>query len=325
MRKVKLALIFVLFLWQMALSQQIPLFTQYSEYQGLLNPSAVLNDYFLYEYNLTMGASVRNQWIGIDGSPKTQALRGEYMYDTGNTFNFLFGGYALNHQTGPISFTGLYGRVAGLMTDYDPLYGGLSVGLSGGLVQYRVDVSELRQLYPDDILTSVNQTKFFPDVGVGITYYRQMKESIFRGDNVYIGLSIPQVLGLDLQFKDDTGEFDIRRVPHYFAFLSYYKIISEDSFLEFSNWTKFVANAPINYDFNVRYQLNRNIWIGAGASTAGIGHFEFGLLLDNTLGIWDNRLKIAYGYDPSFNTYGARFGHSHEINVSMAIDTKSRY
>ncbi len=325
MRKNLLPIFFFVFLCQISRAQQLPLFTQYSEYQGLLNPSAVLNDYFLYEYNLTMGMSVREQWIGVPGSPQTQAIRGEYMVNTGQAFNFLFGGYLMNHTTGPISFTGIYGRVAGLMTDYDPVFGGLSIGISGGLIQYRVDVEELRRLYPDDILTYQSQTKFFPDVGVGATYYRRMQEGWFKDDNIYIGISAPQVLGLNLQFRDDNGEFNIKRVPHYYGFLSYYKYISSVSYLEFSTWGKFVPSAPTNFDFNIRYQINHLLWIGAGASTAGIGHFEFGLLFDDLLAGWDNRVKVAYAYDPSFTTYGARFGNSHELNISLALDTASKW
>jgi len=147
-----------------------------------------------------------------------------------------------------------------------------------------------------------------------------MQKGWMKDDGIYIGVSIPQVLGLELQFRDESGQFQVQRVAHYYAFLSYYKYMADDSFLEFSNWTKYVPGSPVNYDFNVRYQINNLIWIGGGLSTAGIGHTEFGVLLDNFLGGKDNRVKIAYAYDPSFTTYGARFGNSHEINISVAID-----
>ena len=44
------------------------------------------------------------------------------------------GGYLINDQTGPTGFTGAYGRFAGIISD-DPYFGGLSFGISLGVVQ----------------------------------------------------------------------------------------------------------------------------------------------------------------------------------------------
>ena len=80
------------------------------------------------------------------------------------------GGFLVNDQTGPTGFTGAYGRIAGIVTD-DPTYGGLSIGLSAGMVQYRVKSSDIILRDANDQLGTVDQNQLFPDVGLGVFFY----------------------------------------------------------------------------------------------------------------------------------------------------------
>ncbi|MEM6967665.1 MAG: type IX secretion system membrane protein PorP/SprF, partial [Bacteroidota bacterium] len=123
-------------------AQQLPLFTQYRQNIGILNPAAINSDFHLNEHRISFGASYRNQWIGFDATPVTQTIRGEYVYDGGTGVGLQFGGYLINDQTGPTGFTGVYGRLGGILTE-DATYSGLSFGLNIGAVQYRVNASEL--------------------------------------------------------------------------------------------------------------------------------------------------------------------------------------
>ncbi len=316
----KILLFFSLFLvseWVSA--QQIPLFTQYREQAGIINPAAVNADYFLYEHNVGFGGSYRKQWAGIAAAPTTQTLHGQYMYAEQGAFSWIAGGYLVNDQTGPTGFTGAYGRVAGIITD-DPYYGGLSFGLSFGAVQYRVDVNEIRLRELNDILTADNQAKIFPDFGLGAYFYRQLDGGGFLdGNHVYAGVSIPQVFGLNLQFKDDTGEFSIERVQHFYAQAGMYAYFDNESFLEPSIWVKYAPNAPVNVDFNIRYQLQSNFWLGTGLSTAGNVHLEMGYLVRDFISD-DSNFKIGYGFDYSFSSFGPEAGSTHEINLAYTFE-----
>ena len=62
-----------------------------------------------------------------------------------------------------------------------------------------------------------------------------------------------------------------------------------------------------------------NFWIGAGSSISGNFHAEFGFLLGENLG-FDNTIKIGYGYDYSYSTFGPAVGGTHELNISYSID-----
>lgn len=293
-------------------AQQLSLFTQYRENATIINPAAMESDFLAYGQRMTIGASYRSQWNDISGHPTTQALRFSFVGDKSGA-SLIGGGYIMNDQTGPTGFTGAYGRL-GVVISGDPEYSGLVVALSAGIVQFRVDADELNLRDPD-ILGSTNRTELFPDIGAGLYFYQMTKSD----GMLYAGLSVPQVAGIDLVFKNDFGEFDIQRVQHYYGTFGYYHFFRNDGFIEPSVWFKYVDGAPINADFNFRYQTSSSIWLGAGVSTGGNFHFETGFNLGENMGLYNN-LKIGYGYDYSYSTFGPGAGDTHEIQISYSFD-----
>ena len=302
-------------------SQQLPLFTQYRENHALINPATVNSDYMLYEYNFSMGLSVRSQWVDQKDTPRTGVFRGEYIFKDTRGTGLLVGGHLINDRTGPTIHSGAYARIAGLISD-DPYFGALSVGLSVGLAQYQVKTSGLFVLEQGDILTEFDQSKMAPDVSVGVFYYKRLD----NGDNIYAGISSPQIIGLDLTFRgpgrngvESFGEFTTKRNRHLYALFGFYKFLDDYSFIEPSIWIKQVDNAPIHVDANLRYQMSKNFWIGFGGSSSKTAHGEIGVLIGDNLG-WGGNIKIGYGYDYSFSSVGAFFGPSHEINIGFTLD-----
>lgn len=298
-------------------AQHLPLFTQYRENLSIINPGAINHDYMLYEHSLSFGVSYRTQWTDVENSPETQVLRGDYIFADNGAVGLIAGGYILNDQTGPTGMTGVYGRVGGILTD-DPYYGGLSLGLSFGLVQYRVNGSEIRLRELNDVLLGNDDSQLFPDVGFGVYYYKLISGGILDDSRVYGGISVPQVFGLDLEFENDAGQYKLGRVQHFYGLLGLYKYFRDDSFIEPSVWIKYVPNAPVNVDFNLRYQFPGSFWLGTGLSTAGNAHLEAGFLLGENLG-FDNNFRIGYGLDYSFQSFGPTVGSTHEINLSYTI------
>ena len=298
-------------------AQHLPIFTQYRDNIGIINPAAVSGDYFAFDHNLSFNASYRQQWVDLEAAPRTQTIQGSYLIDDRGGIGMIAGGYLINDQTGPTGFTGVYGRFAGIISD-DPYFGGLSFGLSLGVVQYRVNVSQLRLREQNDILTMDDQARIFPDAGLGVYFYRQLESGIFSGDYAYAGISVPQVVGLDLEFRDDEGEFFIERVQHVYGLLGIQKYFDNDNFLEPTVWIRYAPNAPINADFSLKFQMQGKLWLGLGLATSGIFHAETGLIIGENLG-FENNFKIGYNFDYSFNTFGPFVGTTHEFNVSYTL------
>ena len=295
-------------------AQQLSLFTQYRENATLINPAAMESDFLAFGQNLSFGANYRAQWVGLNNAPTTSTIRGSYLNKDMSGVAIMAGGHIINDQTGPTGFTGLYGRIGGVLSG-DPEYSGFAVGLSVGYVQFRVDASEVRLREDNDILGDQNQNQWHPDVGLGLFYYTTVGDQ----DYFYGGVSVPQILGLDLSFQDQNGEYFVQRVRHFYGLLGFYKFFGNDSFLEPSMWVKYAPNVPVNVDINLRYQLPGGLWVGAGGSSASTMHGEVGFLIGRNAGL-DNLVKVGYGYDYSFSSFGPTVGSTHEINVSISLD-----
>lgn len=310
-------LVALLCLSSVAQAQQLSLFTQYRENATLINPAAMENDFLAWGQNLTFGANYRSQWSDIANGPRTQSVRASYIHDESSGASLMGGGYLLSDQTGPTGFTGLYGRL-GVVISGDPEYSGLAVALSAGIVQYRIDADEIKLRDQDDVLGNSNQTELFPDVGVGLYFYNMLGGAL-DGDMFYAGFSVPQVAGLDLTFQEENGDYSIQRLRHFYGMAGLYKFFRNDGFLHPSVWIKYVEGAPINADFNLMYQTPAALWVGTGISTAGNFHFEAGFNLGENVGLYNN-IRIGYGYDYSFSTFGPAVGNTHELQVSFSFD-----
>ena len=306
-------------------AQQLPLFTQYREYQGMINPAAINSDYFNWEHNLSIGASYRNQWTNLSGSPKTMALRGEYVMSE----NLLAGAYILNDQTGLIGLTGIYGRLAGMISfdnnsnNYNRNGSSssnlLSFGLNIGYVQYRIKGDDIKLPDPNTPINYSNSTKYHPDVGLGIFYKTELNLMDF-----YAGISIPQVFGFNLEFEKNGETIQYERVRHYYGQIGCYKNFADGVFIEPSIWFKYTPNTPLNIDINIRYLQQGRFWFGGGVSQS----FEQGTLMNLEIGIYAfnatseyRNIKIGYGFGRPIGNLG-EFGNTHEINVSYLLDTK---
>lgn len=295
-------------------AQQLSLFTKYRETATMINPAAMESDWLTYGYNMSFGANYRRQWVGQENTPETQSIRFSYInpYKTGATFTA--GGYLLNDQTGPTGYTGFYGRI-GTVISREPESYGISVGLSAGYVGYRIRSSELVVRQEGDPLTGVDQSQSHPDLGLGVFAYGLMNDDHM----LYGGVSVPQLLGFDLTYQNDNGEYDVTRVRHYYGMAGWYWFTGSDSFLEVSTWVKYVEGAPLNADLSLRYQLPSAPYVGFGLSTAKNFHFEAGVNVGQSYNA-DTNFRIGYGYDYSFESFSPTFGGTHEIQLAVSLN-----
>lgn len=311
-----------------AFAQQLPLFTQYRDSWTQLNPATPYNGYINYEHKLAIGISHRQQWFDADliGAPVTSLIQFQYVSEAQN---FHTGGYILNDQTGDIGTTGIYGNFAyQLGLGKGRVDQTLSIGLNGGLVQYRVDIPDGLRTH-NGVGNTFSETIWYPDFGVGMFYNYD--------DRFYTGVSIPQVMGLNLTLRNDANPddaFDITRVRHYYAVIGGYFDFdffeNESSFLEPSIWIRYVDNVPLSVDVNLRYKPSDYFWIGAGIGSASIYsgirdqdivdplkkvlHLEAGVVAPR-LSKKDGNLKIGFGYDVQLSEYLVNFGNSAEVHV----------
>ena len=301
-------------------AQQLPIFNQYREYYGYINPASINMDFFAAvdrEAFHSYGASHRRQWIGnTNFSSNTSMARGESFFELGPSVGITAGGFLMNDNIGATSFTGIYGRGSVYVGNLQGSFFG--IGFTGGAVNHTLDLNDLYVVDQDDQIISYERlSSISPDLGVGIFGVLDLDRT---GDMLlYGGASIPQVLGLRISF-DRFEQYDYDQLRHYYAHLGFYKETSyrDYSFIEFSVWGKYIANLQPHLDFNFRYQIIRQFWFGAGYSTAKAIIAETG----TNFAIGDSRyLKIGYGFSTPFGVrYGQYTGSTHEVNLSIIIE-----
>jgi type IX secretion system PorP/SprF family membrane protein len=308
-------------------AQQLPYQTQFRQLYGYINPASVSSDYFLYEYNTTINASYRMQWIRNPQTPRTFHVSGEYIHDNqskrrrGSGFNLAAGGMLLRDRVGPLSLTGTYARFASLFAE-DPYLGAFSAGFSFGMTQYRLLSDRILWESPDDPqipIDDISTTQ--PEIGAGIYYFKRLKRGRLTGDNFYAGLSVPQLWAAHAVIPSLGNKVPLTRIPHLYMTGGWYHFFNEESFLEIGVWAKYVRGAKPNVHLTARFQPMRSFWVGGGLNLNGLAHLEAGFNLPGFIDE-DGSLKIGYAFDYNITAFDLPFGSSHELHVSYLLDTR---
>lgn len=293
-------------------AQQLPLFTQYREMQGIVNPAAISRDFIRLKHNVLIGTSYRRQWIDAPQAPATLMVNAEWLKEMGNV-HFIEGAHLIEDKVGKESTTSINNRLGVLISDSPQDYG-FALALSGGMVNYRVRLSETTSRDIDPNIAGDRQ-KWHPDIGAGVFGYMKVgNENLLYG-----GLSIPQVFGLKaLQLSDNQ---EIVRYRHYYLMGGYIMPLNnESSSIEFSTWTKFVPNVNPNVDLNVRFNYNDQFQAGLGFNTNKSMSIEAAYTLGSSdnyeiSGLW----RIGYSYNLNFSPIANYMGSSHEVHLSVAF------
>ncbi len=203
-------------------AQQVPMYSQYIMNGFLINPSIAGRDGYT-----TVNVTVREQWVGMSGSPQTYAasfqtriLKNSYISKSTSVRkkvvkptkggNVGLGGYIFNDRNGIISRTGILGAYAYHIpmgrTGTTPNY--LSLGLAATFYQYAIDLNGNLLLHDtdDEFLNNYDRVTYIPDFNFGATY---------TTENYYVGFSMTSLSRGSILFanKGDNGRSEL---GHYF-------------------------------------------------------------------------------------------------------------
>ena len=280
--------------------QQLPLLSTQSAEN--YNPSIINADYFKNYSPTSLSFRYRYQWIDLEDAPRS--LIGHFAH-WNEDYNLLFGGSLISDQTGPTGFTGLYGKLGYGINISDDLL--LSIALRGGVTQYRVKGDELTFLEPDDIASN-SDSKLFPDFSLGATLY--------FNERYYLGIAVPQVLGIDLKFEKDNNDFKIQRVQHFHGIAGTFFNFEDDSNLDLSSEIRYLKDVPLHFMGRVKYEYQRLFWVGLSIANSREVSTDIGLLLN--VGREDKLLRLGYAFSNYFQKYGPAYGSTHEIGFTLA-------
>lgn len=279
-------------------SQQLPHFTQFMFNDYVLNPAvAGTKDYYQVRSNS------RFQWAGIVDAPQTISLS---LNGPHSTRPMGFGGYLYNDVTGPTSRTGLYGTYA-----YNIAIKGevrLSMGLSFGIMQNKIDGTEITLHDPNDLAMQGGVTStVVPDASVGFYFY---------ASSWYAGFSAFQLFSNNLKVYDEKN--GLNKLKSHFYLLGGYQYDINDQFsIEPSVIIKAMSPVPIQIDLNAKVTYQEMVWLGLSYRSKDAASVLVGY-------IHDKRYYFGYSYDFSTSDIRNYNSGSHEIMIGIRFTSLRR-
>ena len=285
----QLIVLFALILFaDQAKAQQDSQYTQYMYNTMMVNPAytgsrGVTSIFGLY----------RNQWVGLDGAPKTAALS---IHTPIEGKHVGLGGAIYHESIGPQSTN---------MIDVDFSYtlefeeSKLAFGLKAAGAFYRFDKSKLHLFHPNDYAFEGKETSFLPNIGAGVYYY---------GEKYYVGFSIPYLLDTKTFSKNDDRKIisDINQKQHYNIMGGYVFDLSENTKFKPAGLMKIVSGSPLQLDLSGNFLFNERFTVGAAWRWSAAVSVMAGFQIDRN---W----FIGYAYDWETTDLRKYNSGSHEI------------
>lgn len=296
----KLMFISVALMPSTASAQFEPQFTQYMFNEMFINPA-----YAGSREQLSSTLVYRNQWVGIDGAPKTQtaSINGPMLNQ-----KLGLGLTVMNESIGVTKQFAVYGNYAYRMQVGE---GALAMGIQGGFINHQENLSEVITNEENDNEFLFNTPKvILPNAGFGVYY---------NTDRFYAGLSVPRTLRNKVE-GDGTGDvitdFDFS-TWHYYMTAGYVFPVSDHIKLKPTVMFKAVEAAPLIGDITINALFKDVFWLGAAVRTKD--SFAGMLTVQAT-----PSLRIGYSYDYTTTELNNYNSGTHEINVGYDFSLEKK-
>jgi type IX secretion system PorP/SprF family membrane protein len=267
--------------------------TMYSLYR--FNPQVVSPAYAGSTENSEITVMNRQQWIGIEGAPKTLGLTANLKWGTKKGL----GVNVLSDQLGPISTTAISADFA-YHTDLNASWR-MSGGIRAGLSNMSINYSGIRIVTPSDVVFMGDRsTGFQPNLGWGLRFD--------HGDKFFVSLSQPRMLKYDFG-NQNTAYKD---VPYFYSMLGTRIKVSDQIRLYPSVLLRMAKDVPLSWDINVTARLVDKL--DAGISYRNQDSYGFRLGLQAT-----KKIYVGYVYEMPISQISKVSNQTHELVLRFSI------
>ncbi len=317
-------------------AQQDAMFTKYMFNTMNYNPA-----YTGTRGYLSMGALHRTQWWGIQGAPHSQSL---WVHSPIKNDKIGLGLAINNDIIGPTRNTGA-NLTYSYMIPIAKNGGRLSVGIQGGVTNWRSDWSKLNQeMQGDEVFAENVPSYWLPNVGAGLYYYLQNK--------YFVGVSVPNIIENDLRKNSDqTTNVTNPDYPdwakqyrhYYFTAGGAIPLGSDDFIFKPMALVKSVAlfsrfkgedsgqqnvGAPTEVDLDLSVLFYQTLWIGASFRTS-VERFAGNTSSFDSADLWvsylfKNGLRIGAAYDYTLTKLQQPAQGSFEVMLGYDMDFKEK-
>lgn len=287
-------IIVLLFLSNLAIAQQEPLISNYTQNVLSFNPAFAgakksLVASFLYNKQFTgMESGVVQQNFSIHTPISYQR------FGIGATF------YKVNQDI--FSFSVYSASFAYKVRMFK---GHLAGGISAGMYQLNVDRYSLQIQHPEDPLLKEGVTTYTsPDLGAGLFYFDKSNSVGFSSQHLLQGAGSKRGMQLN---------------RHYYLILSKRIGITHNSATQLATKVRYAKGVPLQGDLSAYYLFKDLCKVGLSYRTSGVVSLQASLALKTIISQVDPSLFIAYAYDYNLGAYQVYTKGSHEIMVSIEL------
>jgi type IX secretion system PorP/SprF family membrane protein len=288
-----ISILFLLTIWWSVNAQQRPLQSLYMFDPLLINPAYAGN-----QVQLSATAIYRNQWVNLDGAPKTFT---QTVHSGFRKYRVGLGFILSNDQIGIHNDVGFYG-VYSYKLPINKKKGTLSFGLQGGFNNLRSNYGLLDPKVQLDPNIGLVSNKFNPNVGVGL-YYRQ--------NSFYLGISVPYMLNNKVVGLESLGAI-AKQHRYYYLMGGFTKALSNIVKFVPSTLIKYQEDAPVTFDLNAFLVFYNAVGIGCSYrfKDAVIPMFELQL---------NDNFHVGYAYDLTTSALNQYSNGSHELMINYRV------
>lgn len=264
--------------------------TQYMFNETFINPA-----YTGSQDALSLSASYRNQWIGVEGAPVSQTL----VAHTPLANKKIGVGLAIaNEKAGVFKRTAFYGNFAyRILMDKSTF----AFGLLAGIQNTREEFSKINtadKTITDPVFISDSPTIMSPNFGFGMYYYTP---------KFYAGISVPRFIKTTINGEKAISTLEIENFSYYIM-AGYIITVSDNLKLKPSFMSTVTMGLPLNTTIAVNSLFKNVLWLGAAYKTSkaisGLVGFQI-----------SPQFKVSYSYDYTLSKLRTENSGSHEIHV----------
>lgn len=310
------------FIFGATFAQQVPMYSQYMMNGFLINPSFAGRDGYT-----TVNLTVREQWVGMEGSPSTYAasfqtrlLKNSFISKSTSVKKNIvkptkggkvgLGGYIFNDNNGIMRRTGLQaayayhiplGNTAGVANT-------LSFGLALTAYQFAINTEGLIFNPDDPLLNSYDRSVFVPDFNFGTSY---------TTSKYYVGFAMTNIFRGSLMIAD-TSATNRNELGNFFLTGAVKIPLNSEWMLEPSAFIKAsdMFLTSVQLDLTTRVYFKEDYWAGVSYRTNDAVIMLMGLRYD--------RYYFAYAFDFTLTDIRSQSLGTHEISIAVKFGQSAR-
>lgn len=277
-------------------AQQDPAYAMYMWNMLTVNPGhAGTND--------RMSATLlgRQQWVGMDGAPSTQALT---VHSPLPSRTIALGAGVVRDNVGPLTSLRASADIAYRVRTGNKMR--LALGLKAGMEWMQMNMTDVPDVEAGDpIFQQDTRSGARPNFGFGAYWW---------GKRGFIAFSVPRLLEYDALSTTASGQQLTGARQQRAYMLSAGRVFGLGDALKLQTWgmAKGTMHAPIAFDATLALVVRDKFWLGASSHGSGTlaGFLAYRFM---------DRIQVGYAYGASLGVLRSRNDGTHEVLLSYDV------